>query len=398
FESLLSLKDFWLKTLDRIQTVHLQPLPCPVGENVLDMPIDALRKLAIHAYSLKRNWSSELALPVSVNTIALGAEYREICVIHGTNMVVTNSPEQLACWDTQSGACLGTIDHEGEDDTTNYQQSPPFHLPSQSLIGLSTAFRATWHPAATLDDKTIGLIVTNHYDQLSTLAYCNFNDAVIHFVPMGMRLGADPKCALVNGHFYVYGQEQRDDPAIVLRVCVATHEVEQITVEIPSSIPAIHGKSRLLGHAWLVHSTSRVTLISQRLIQTLPSFPGPPQDIDSVHFWPASGSAARLEFEALTYYEHYFHITRVAVGINGRYAAVLDMEPRGNAGKPKNNLGIVHNAAHPVNHTSFHLLDTAGVELNYYTVLLALDDTLGVVYYTHIGRGEEATLTVLSYA
>ncbi|KAJ7247571.1 hypothetical protein C8J57DRAFT_1673892 [Mycena rebaudengoi] len=432
FKALFSLKDFWFKSLDRIQTVHLQLLPCPVGVNIFNMPIDALRKLAIHAYSLKRNWSSERALPVSVNTLALGAECRDICVIHGTNMVVTNSPEQLVCWDTQSGVCLAAI--EDEDDTAGCQQSPPFHLPGQSLIGFlcasydgdlsllvlkidyqdrdsvtisriysnslsGTAFQPTWYPAsgAALDDKTIGLIISNRDDKLSMLAYCHFDDTAVHFVPLGMRLGPEPKCALVKGYFYISGQEQRDGPATVLRVCIdrsstsITHDVERITVQVPSSIS---GKSTILGKARMVPTTSGATLISTR---SHPRFPDSALDICSVHFWHAPANAARLEIEALAFYEHYFHITQVAVGITGRYAAVLDMKPRLDAFKPKNDLGLVHHATYPTAHTSFHLLDTAGVELNYYTVLLALDDALGVVYYTHIGEGEKTTLTVLSY-
>ncbi|KAJ7924128.1 hypothetical protein B0H13DRAFT_2315738 [Mycena leptocephala] len=104
FESLLSLKDFWLKTLDRIQTVHMQPLPWPPGVNLFDMPIEALRKFAIHAYSLKKNGSSERAIPVSVRSIDLGDDYHQIPVVPGADIVVTNSHVRLACWRPQSGA------------------------------------------------------------------------------------------------------------------------------------------------------------------------------------------------------------------------------------------------------------------------------------------------------
>ncbi|KAJ7242451.1 hypothetical protein C8J57DRAFT_1243991 [Mycena rebaudengoi] len=230
------------------------------------------------------------------------------------------------------------------------------------------------------------------------LAYCNFDDTAVHFVPLGMRLGAEPKCAVVKGYFYISGQEQRDDPGTVLRVCIdrsstsITHDAERITMEVPSSIS---GTSSLLGHAWMVPTTSSVTLISGRSHRC---FSDSARDICSVHFWPAPANAERLEFEALAFYEHYFHITQVSVGITGRYAAVLDMEPRRDASKPKNNLALVHHATYPAAHTSFHLLETAGVELNYYTILLAVDDALGVVYYTHISKGEKTTLTVLSYA
>jgi hypothetical protein len=106
------------------------------------MPIDTLQKLAIHVYSLRKNWSSERAIPVSVRTISLRDDYQQICVIPGTDMVVTNSDEQLACWQTQSGACLGVIAHEDDDFATHdVGQSSLFHLPGQSFIALSSLSR-----------------------------------------------------------------------------------------------------------------------------------------------------------------------------------------------------------------------------------------------------------------
>ncbi|KAJ7877786.1 hypothetical protein B0H13DRAFT_2053287, partial [Mycena leptocephala] len=442
FQSLLSLKDFWLKALDRAQTAHMQPLPCPPGANVFDMPIDTLQKLAIHAYSLRKNWSSERAIPVSVRTISLGDEYQQICVIPGTDMVVTNSYEQLACWQTQSGACLGVIAHEDDFATHDVGQSSLFHLPGQSFIALSSLSSETFglivikidyrnrdaiavsrtyshvlstadiRPSAidtALDARTVGMVFTSLNEHMTMLVYCNFEDNVVRHVPLGIYMGKQPTCALHTGHFYIYAHDHHgsDVPTTVLRVRLQidtsrttfAHDIDR--VQVPDSIPPMHDMHDrtyiALGNPRMLPPTYGVGLVTAGIIATLPSFPGPPQRIRSVRFWPASATPY-LEFGELASYEHNFEITKLAVGTSGRYAAIVDMEPWRDAWEPKNNLGLVHYGTHPSLHPTFHLLDTAGFELNYYTVVLALDDALGVVYITNTGQREAATMLVLSYA
>lgn len=119
----------------------MQPLPAPIGVNVSELTIDALRKLALHAYSLKKNWASKRAVPVRLSTFSLGEEYHELCVIPGTHVIVSNSHRRLAAWDTQSGACLGNIEHDIADASHFIGNSPPFHLHGQSFIGISSKSR-----------------------------------------------------------------------------------------------------------------------------------------------------------------------------------------------------------------------------------------------------------------
>ncbi|KAJ7681681.1 hypothetical protein B0H17DRAFT_1075881, partial [Mycena rosella] len=75
-QSPLSLKDLWVKILGRMEKVHMQPLLCPFGVNIPDLLMEGLRKLAIHAYSLKKNWSSARAIPASVRKFKLGRDYQ----------------------------------------------------------------------------------------------------------------------------------------------------------------------------------------------------------------------------------------------------------------------------------------------------------------------------------
>jgi hypothetical protein len=256
-------------------------------------------------------------------------------------------------------------------------------------------------PETALDDKMIGMVFTSYIDQLSTLVYCNFNDSSIHRVSLGIRMGSLPACALRNGHFYIHGQDL-NDPCTVVRVhvdpsrpCVSTDH-ERITIEIPASVPATHLKCIALGDPRLIPPKYGVLLVTRRTFETLPSVHTPFQRIRSVQFWPTSDTGTRLEFGDLAFYEHPFEMTGLVVGISGRYGALIDM--RRGAFRPKACLGLVHYAAHPTPSTSFHELDTASIQINYYTAVIALDDALGVVYVMHVGEGTAATLSVLSYA
>ncbi|KAJ7207333.1 hypothetical protein B0H12DRAFT_439261 [Mycena haematopus] len=63
-----------------------------------------------------------------------------ICVIPGTNMVIANDYERLTCWNTQCGACLAELEMD-KDGINIYEigQSPASHLPGHSFIALSSS-------------------------------------------------------------------------------------------------------------------------------------------------------------------------------------------------------------------------------------------------------------------
>ncbi|KAJ7649251.1 hypothetical protein B0H17DRAFT_420503 [Mycena rosella] len=88
------------------------------------------------------------------------------------------------------------------------------------------------------------MVFTSHIDQLSTLVYCHFSDSIVHRVPLGIRMGTLPVCALHGGHFYIHDQDLRE-PAVIVRVPVAppyspdtvNHDIEMTSIDIPSSMP-----------------------------------------------------------------------------------------------------------------------------------------------------------------
>ncbi|KAJ7215580.1 hypothetical protein GGX14DRAFT_608604 [Mycena pura] len=438
FRSLPSLKDFWLKTLERIQVVYRQPLPCHAGVDVPSLTRDELRKLAFHAYRLQKIWSLDRAVPVRVRTFPLGEDYAQICVIPGTNVLITNSNKRLACWHTISGARLAVINHQDADAGYSMERCTPSRFPGYCLIGLS--YKSRLHlgllgikvdyrlgnevtlstvysnemrsadyapisiPKVALDDTRIGMVFTSYIDQLSVLVYCEFDDNIVHHIPLGLRVGSLPSCVLHRGHFYINGQDL-DDPSTVLSVCVDTScscGIHQWTIPFPSSIPGAETHCISLSAPQLFSPTYGVFGVMRRTSQTLP-FPG--QLIRSVHFWPATAAAAAagppLTLGAPAFYEHFTDMAALAVGAaSGQCAVVIDVASRQQYVRPEIGLGIVRYVIHPgANpHTTFHRLDTGSVAITHYTAVMAFDDALGVVYITHVAEGEKATLSVISYA
>ncbi|KAJ6494271.1 hypothetical protein C8R45DRAFT_1072903 [Mycena sanguinolenta] len=432
FASLLSYKDFWLKTLDRLQTVHMLPLPCPVGVNINEMSIDALREIAIDAYTLRENWSSECAIPVSIRKISLDNEYKQICVIPGTNMVVTSDYKRLSCWHTQSGACLNVLQLD-EDNTKIFimGKSPPFHLRGRSFIALScydrnyslivitldyrnedditlrkTYSNSRWPrtefigvPDVALDDTMIGMVFTHRVDDLSILMYCKFGDNIIRHIPLGIRLGSDPVCLLKNGDFYLYGQDKSEEPCIVVRARTdhcshAGSNLERITLDIPS-LPPVYSTHRVISDLQLRSTSNAVILVERKMSRTSLSVPGPAQICAHLHFSPISDNASQIAFVS---YEHPFDMAHAVIGDSARFVAIIDMEPPRNGPNKKNNLGLVHYVSEPTPHARFHKLDTGDVKLNFDNIAVALDEALGVVYVQHLGFGTNSTLRVFSYA
>ncbi|KAJ6494311.1 hypothetical protein C8R45DRAFT_1095249 [Mycena sanguinolenta] len=441
FVSLLSFKDFWQKTMVRLQTVHMQPLPCPVGVDVFDLPMDDLRRLAVHAYRLRKNWSSERATLVSMRTIALGRECRQICVIPGTNLIITSDAERLTCWNTQSGACIAELEMASVDKFYNIGQSPPFLLPGRAFIALSWSYWAsdyvemmvveldyrnphniilaqissnTWplpgcqvmtpSDAAVVDDKMAVVAFTNQVDQQSMLAYCNLVDGIVRHIPLGVRLGSFPVCMVKDGNIYIHGRDKgqdEDEPCIVVRVCPASlhplDNIDRITLGTPSPLPSVYTIFHLHGRPQLRSTPKGVVLLTKKIFAANFSSrggPGPGTYVPSVQFHSILDSTTRLECVGSASYEHPFSMALLSMGASSSYAVTLDMV-HGQEGL-KTNLGVVRHEAGSTR-ASFHALNTGDVELDYLAAMLAVDDALGVVYATHIGEAENSKLYVFSY-
>lgn len=257
-----------------------------------------------------------------------------------------------------------------------------------------------------MDDKSIGTIYTSRDDDSSILLYCHFNDNAVYRVALGTHLVSGAICALYGGHFYIHGGDRDSGESIIICVHLPAshssdshlqHDTETIEFAIPFSFPQFQLREVYTGAAQLVAPTYGVFAVTQRTSHIITKGP-----LHSVHFWPAENDGfSRLQFKELSFYEHPFEITQPVTGTSGRYAVIVGIDYRTiapDATQPETSLGLVRYAAYPTPHTTYHRLDTGSAHVNLHKAVIALDDSLGVIYITHPGDRDATTLFVLSYA
>jgi hypothetical protein len=125
---------FWIVSLHRLERVHRRPPSCSPGLDILTLPLATLKELAIHAYKLRMNGSSESPSPVSVQTIKMEDSVKDLIPIQGTRLVITISSSRLACWDTVTGECMSTFHHAAEP--REIDGISPFLRPGLCSIGM----------------------------------------------------------------------------------------------------------------------------------------------------------------------------------------------------------------------------------------------------------------------
>ncbi|KAJ7500548.1 hypothetical protein B0H11DRAFT_784311 [Mycena galericulata] len=236
FRTTLLSPAFWIASLKRIEEIHRRPLPCSPGTDLLSLPLETLRDLAIHAYKLRKNRSSESPSPVSMRSFAIKARLLNILSVEGTRMIITVSLECLACWDTVSGECIGTFYR----DTVGplwVASTSPFLLPGMCSVGMvvptserdvelaiicfdyrdllavkvTKIFSRNWQiPAGPfqfanviVNEGIIGAILM--VSRLPCrLLFARLEDEDVHCVPLEPIFNAqDPSGIVVDGDFYI---------------------------------------------------------------------------------------------------------------------------------------------------------------------------------------------------
>lgn len=126
---------FWIMALHRMESIHRRPLPCSSGLDISSLPLATLREMAIHAYKLRKNLSSESPHPTSVHSFDIDDEPMNFVPIQGTQLMMTISHNRLALWETISGECIGAFEHEVE----HARGVSPLFLPGVCLVGIVQA-------------------------------------------------------------------------------------------------------------------------------------------------------------------------------------------------------------------------------------------------------------------
>ncbi|KAJ7479468.1 hypothetical protein FB451DRAFT_1239055, partial [Mycena latifolia] len=371
FRSLLFSRNFWIKALHRIKNVRQQALPCT-----------------------DPRWSRDSISPVSVRTIIAGTDILRICVIPGSDFILTaTSEERVSCLDTRSGETLASIDFPNAEAGLILGSSP-FELLGQSWIPVGCAYRSgtielsalrldfrnrkdvtihkhaskTWHsPDKVLHDVTIdGDMVAGD---------------ILHSIPLGShRKSTAPFCILYQGFLYMtrhhfdglaeiirFGSEGSSSSPAPDSPNFYRMDVERGTLlwEYP--------RAASLGPCHMRVPTYSVLNVTSR--GTADGDVGP----EFVHFWTVDSNPSSFEV-----YRHPCEINEIFVGSAGTSVVLWDAE---------DSATLLRFMAHPTPHTTAHRLDLSGTNQRF--PIFELDDRMGVLYMRGCVTSE--VLYILSY-
>ncbi|KAJ7432024.1 hypothetical protein B0H11DRAFT_2297896 [Mycena galericulata] len=371
---------FWIASLKRIEQIHRRPLPCSPGTDLLSLPLEALRDLAIHAYKLRKNWSSKSPYPVSMRSFAIKARLLNILSVEGTRMIITVSFERLACWDTISGKCIGTFDR-GIIGPQWVASRSPLLLPGICSVGMAVptferdvelaiicfdyrdllavkvtkVFSRNWQiPAGPfqfadviMNEGIIGAILM--VSRLPCrLLFARLEDEDVHCVPLEPISNLQVSSGIVvDGDFYITSQSF--DPIVDIihvntsaspndgkfRIRAETRDVPIADTERDTF--SIEECSIRYPKYGVLNVTSRSSLLGPE---------GNTGEIHHVHFWPAEHDGSTLTIGSLCSYEHPFRVWWLIVGSTATCAII------GSNGE----LGLVQYVAQPVPHVEFRPL------------------------------------------
>ncbi|KAJ7289317.1 hypothetical protein C8J57DRAFT_1459355 [Mycena rebaudengoi] len=338
YQSLSSSKAFWLGALKRITDVHRRPLPCPSATDLSTIALDKLREMAIHAYTLMKNWLAENPTPVSARIVQTNFEIGQLHVIPGTHLMVILSGRDIVCWDVITETSLGSVMFPSPGYITI--GSNPFELPGQSFFGVAYDFDLYIELAVicidysdsanvtiakihsyewsipglshhsydvALDENQIGMIVTPKYPKDGSfslaLVFCNHHDKLIHCIntqlPTTRAHKNLPRCLIHAGQFYI---------AIQKMLAMDIHHNDVFAVTLGSLLPDVLGLT----------PTRRV------------------------YFWPVIDTGAGLSLGPTCSYEHDSQIIDMHASASGRSAVIWYRS--GN----QNPLGLIHPVIVPI--------------------------------------------------
>ncbi|KAJ7281362.1 hypothetical protein C8J57DRAFT_73888 [Mycena rebaudengoi] len=437
YRSLLSSRDFWLKSLERMEKFHRKPIPSAAA-NISALPLEDLRTIVAHTYKLMKNWASDHPAPVSVRRFDLGTispDY-ELCPIPGTHLIVTSSwhytRQRLACWDTVSGKCLSSFDVLGVRFGGVRMGKTPFQLPGQCFIALvnqkgyvdefELELAVILVDYRNCADVTVSKIHSKvspgkfDFSDPSRISLDEHNMCAIGVTDVGLVLldykhqddslhrgqipcrfeYLPPACLLHNGTVYVTRLRLEAGGKFYAHVDAWDSQSYGTVAHLPFSLPedstfGIRPGQMCSPKNGVFHGTT--------LTQIEP-------DAFYVLFWPAVDSgSARLEFTPLCVYEHSSRILTECIGLSGVCVLLVERDredgPFDRERNPKRQkIGLVRYVPHPSPHAVYHRLEDCLVEINN-SSRMVFDDALGVIYIANTSDSEgveSTTLSVISYA
>ncbi|KAJ6488343.1 hypothetical protein DFH09DRAFT_1209865 [Mycena vulgaris] len=412
---LLLSRSFWIIALNRLEQNHRRPLPCSPGLDISFLPLETLRKMAIHAYKLWRNWSSQSPNPISIHSFTIDDSLFHCLPIPGTRFIIVISRQRFACWETISGECIASMDHDSEPQWT--PGLTPHVLPGIWSVGLlyassngdglefttircdhrdplavkfSKTFSKVWTPTTTqtplvsdialVDGMLAAITITHAHDEVSLL-FCRFSDGIIGTVPLGSKSSdsALPRCIVSADGFYVTRQYFDKGAEIIDIRSSATHpstiddfQIETVLRNVPTSVTG-RTADESIGFCNIRIPKYGVLNVTRKVSHHAMGEGG---RIDAIHFWPAERTNSRLSVGEFCFYEHPCRLESIAVGSSATCAITMDGE---------HTFGLVQYSSQPTPHVKFRRLSIPGVEVKSNHSKIALDDGMGILYIVDTG-------------
>ncbi|KAJ7610111.1 hypothetical protein FB45DRAFT_1066311 [Roridomyces roridus] len=363
---------FWINALTRMDRVNRIPSPCVPETDLTALSLETLREIAIHASKLHRRWSSASPRPVAVHTFDLvGDRVLYLFPIEGKRMVITVSFPRIACWDTDSGQCLGFWNRRDRANDA-WSASSPFTTAGMCYIGFVSHL-----------DTRIKFTIVARGGSLSD-----------ELRPLSM--------VIVNAHT-IGVVMSRDDPVPDSSRCLLFSRISdgllrQFTLPIEPSIHSLVGLAvdddfLIIGQSFTSMGpiTSLRSTPSRRLRVQQLDFPPPEPTIEQQGSSLGYHNIELLAGSILSYESPGF-VDSFAVGSTGIWVITVDLD---NAQE----LGLLHYVSEPTPHVDFRSLPVSpeiqellkDEDWEY-----ALDDRLGVLYLMLPGD-EKARMTVIYY-
>ncbi|KAJ6566911.1 hypothetical protein B0H19DRAFT_1374290 [Mycena capillaripes] len=392
--SILHSRYFWIAALDRMEKFHRKPPLCSPGLDILTLPLPTLKELAIHAYKLKKNWSSEAPSPVSVQTIEIDDSPSRLVAIQGTRLIITVSSSRLACWDTSFAECVGTFTHMAEAlgmEAGNSLELYPLLRPESCSIGMVYSSPSTnalelaiicfehRNSSAVKVLKVFSKIWTPPEPEQYSVSEVIVNESTIAAILVKHCRRDRPRCIILEDDFYVTRQYFEPSIAEIIHVQTSAIQIQTQTLDLPihkTTIPVPSSTTSPITSSSLGFCNLRLPtygVLNITLKAAYADDDGSELFLNSLHFWPAEHDGLRLAAGSLCFYEHPCHIESVAVGSSATCGIIVDEQKA---------LGLVQYLPHQMPEIQFMPLDVPdlGVPHHWEEGHMELDDRLGVFY------------------
>ncbi|KAJ7610209.1 hypothetical protein FB45DRAFT_1066375 [Roridomyces roridus] len=241
--ALLQSHSFWIESLHRMENIHRRPIRCEPGTDLTTPPLGVLRQMAVHAYKLRKNWTSDSPLPVTTHSYYIPGEsyVSHIFPIEGTHMVLTVFRGGLGCVNTTIGEYLAKCDREPTD--LDHCSRPLYSA------GMCSVAFASYH--SDRQELTLAVFSVDYRDLEAVTVSSTFSRSWLR--PDRLRI----ECVIASENTLgVVGSTNGEDPCLFYCRTAEPQELLRTALGIQSDSPAAF-ESVSIGHDFVVFAQAR---------------------------------------------------------------------------------------------------------------------------------------------